>query len=104
VQYCHTRRIIHRDLKPENLLIDKDDNLTLADFGLGRAFSVPLQTYTHEVVSLYYRPPEILLSSKCYSTRVDVWFVGCIFDEMRTLKVLFPGDSEIIRLALSPFL
>jgi len=49
IRYCHSHRILHRDLKPQNLLIDKDGNLKLADFGLARAFGVPLRTYTHEV-------------------------------------------------------
>jgi serine/threonine protein kinase len=49
VKYCHSHRVLHRDLKPQNLLIDKDCNLKLADFGLARAFGVPLRTYTHEV-------------------------------------------------------
>jgi len=52
VRYCHAHRVLHRDLKPQNLLIDKDCNLKLADFGLARAFGVPLRTYTHEVRTL----------------------------------------------------
>ncbi|ODA82228.1 hypothetical protein RJ55_00735 [Drechmeria coniospora] len=95
IRYCHSHRVLHRDLKPQNLLIDRDGNLKLADFGLARAFGVPLRTYTHEVVTLWYRSPEILLGGRQYSTGVDMWSVGCIFAEMCTRKPLFPGDSEI---------
>ena len=65
------------------------------DFGLARAFTVPLRTYTHEVVTLWYRAPEILLGGKQYSVPVDIWSVGTIIPEMVTGQPLFPGDSEI---------
>ncbi|KAJ0974570.1 hypothetical protein J5N97_016535 [Dioscorea zingiberensis] len=96
IAYCHSHRVLHRDLKPQNLLIDRRTNaLKLADFGLARAFGIPVRTFTHEVVTLWYRAPEILLGSRHYSTPVDVWSVGCIFAEMVNQKPLFPGDSEI---------
>jgi len=93
--FCHSRRVIHRDLKPQNLLIDVSGNIKLADFGLARAFSIPVRVYTHEVVTMWYRAPEILLGQKKYSTPVDIWSIGAIFAEMMTNKPLFPGDSEI---------
>ncbi|KAF9355615.1 Cyclin-dependent kinase catalytic subunit [Mortierella sp. NVP85] len=93
VEYCHARRILHRDLKPQNLLIDEMRNLKLADFGLARAFGIPLRSHTHEVVTLWYRAPEILLGSRHYSTAVDIWSIGCIFAEMVLKKPLFPGFS-----------
>jgi cyclin-dependent kinase 2 len=95
IAFCHSHRVLHRDLKPQNLLIDRDRNLKLADFGLARAFGIPVRTYTHEVVTLWYRAPEILLGSKHYATPVDMWSVGCIFAEMVNGRPLFPGDSEI---------
>lgn len=96
IAFCHSHRVLHRDLKPQNLLIDKKIcQLKLADFGLARAFGIPVRTYTHEVVTLWYRAPEILLGSKQYSTPVDVWSIGCIFAELVMKHPLFPGDSEI---------
>lgn len=98
IAYCHKHRVLHRDLKPQNLLIDAHGLIKLADFGLARAFGLPVRTYTHEVVTLWYRAPEILLGSKFYSTTVDTWSLGCIFAEMITRRPLFPGDSEIDQL------
>lgn len=96
--FCHKRRVIHRDLKPQNLLVDSSGIIKLADFGLARAFNIPVRAYTHEVVTLWYRAPEILLGCPRYSTPVDMWSVGCIFAEMATKKPLFHGDSEIDQL------
>jgi cyclin-dependent kinase len=68
--------------------------LKLADFGLARGFGVPVKNYTDEVVTLWYRPPDVLMGSKTYSTSVDIWSIGCIFAEMVTKKPLFPGTSN----------
>merc|ERR1712070_822288 len=94
VAFCHDRRVLHRDLKPQNLLINKDFELKLADFGLARAFGIPVRSYTHEVVTLWYRAPDVLMGSRKYSTPVDLWSVGCIFAEMVTGRPLFPGNNE----------
>ena len=95
IKYCHSKRILHRDLKPQNLLIDKNGVIKLADFGLARAFGIPIKTLTHEILTLWYRAPEILLGQKEYSTPVDMWSIGLIFYEMAHRKPLFAGDSEI---------
>ena len=67
----------------------------IADFGLARAFCIPLRSYTHEVVTLWYRAPEILLGQRKYGLAVDMWSVGTIFAEMVNFSPLWPGDSEI---------
>ena len=97
ISYCHDRRVLHRDLKPQNLLISTHNNqveLKLADFGLARAFGIPVRSYTHEVVTLWYRAPDVLMGSRKYSTPVDLWSVGCIFGEMACGRPLFPGTSD----------
>ena len=94
IAYCHAHRVLHRDLKPQNLLINREGSLKLADFGLARAFGIPVRSYTHEVVTLWYRAPDVLMGSRKYSTPVDIWSVGCIFAEMVNGRPLFPGDTD----------
>jgi len=96
VAFCHKERVLHRDLKPQNLLITRTANgeiLKLADFGLARCFSVPVRSYSHEVVTLWYRAPEILMGSHTYSKPIDIWSIGCIFGEMQTGYTLFKGKN-----------
>ena len=91
----HSNRIIHRDLKTQNILINENHNVKIADFGLARSFTVPFPELTHEVVTLWYRAPEILLGQKTYTPAIDIWSVGCIYAEMLTGRPLFDGASEI---------
>uniref|UniRef100_A0A8P4GR27 cyclin-dependent kinase n=1 Tax=Dicentrarchus labrax TaxID=13489 RepID=A0A8P4GR27_DICLA len=93
--YIHSRRILHRDLKPQNLLISYLGELKMADFGLARSKSIPSQTFSSEVVTLWYRPPDVLLGSTDYSTALDIWGAGCIFIEMLQGAPAFPGDTDV---------
>ncbi|XP_029612352.1 cyclin-dependent kinase 15 [Salmo trutta] len=95
LSYIHGRRILHRDLKPQNLLISYLGELKLADFGLARSKSIPCQTYSSEVVTLWYRPPDVLLGSTDYSTALDIWGAGCIFIEMLQGTPAFPGVAGV---------
>lgn len=96
LEYCHSNRIVHRDLKPQNILVDRETlSIKLADFGLARVYNYPLREYTHEIITLWYRAPEVLLGAEKYLPTVDSWSVGCIFYEIAHKKCLFCGDSEI---------
>lgn len=93
VDHLHNNWILHRDIKPSNLLINKGV-LKLGDFGLAREYGSPLKQYTNNVVTLWYRAPELLLNTGKYSTPIDIWSIGCIFGELMTCNPLFPGVSE----------
>ncbi|KIO16775.1 hypothetical protein M407DRAFT_246920 [Tulasnella calospora MUT 4182] len=92
--FCHENRVLHRDLKPQNLLINRKGELKLGDFGLARAFGVPVNTFSNEVVTLWYRAPDVLLGSRTYSTSIDIWSCGCIFAEMISGVPLFRGRDN----------
>lgn len=94
IAFCHENRVLHRDLKPQNLLINKKGQLKLADFGLARAFGIPVNTFSNEVVTLWYRAPDVLLGSRQYNTSIDIWSAGCIMAEMFTGRPLFPGTGN----------
>ncbi|KAL7639681.1 UNVERIFIED_CONTAM: hypothetical protein RMT77_010184 [Armadillidium vulgare] len=100
--YIHSNKILHRDLKASNVLITKTGILKLADFGLARAFSTgrSANSYTNRVVTLWYRPPELLLGERNYGPPVDMWGAGCIMAEMWTRAPILQGGSEIHQLQL----
>jgi serine/threonine protein kinase len=94
IAFCHENRVLHRDLKPQNLLINSKGQLKLADFGLARAFGIPVNTFSNEVVTLWYRAPDVLLGSRMYNTSIDIWSAGCIMAELYTGRPLFPGTTN----------
>ena len=100
VAYLHENYIIHRDLKVSNLLLTDKGCLKVADFGLARAFGVPARPLTPKVVTLWYRPPELLFGATTYTTALDVWSIGCIFGELLGNKPLLPGASEVHQVEL----
>ncbi|KAL6518702.1 Cyclin-dependent kinase C-2 [Orobanche hederae] len=95
LHYCHVNQVLHRDIKGSNLLIDNEGNLKLADFGLARSFSSDQNAnLTNRVITLWYRPPELLLGTTKYGPAVDMWSVGCIFAELLNGKPIFPAKDE----------
>ena len=98
VEYLHSKKIIHRDLKPQNILISKELQVKLGDFGLSRKISFEKKPLTQEVLSLWYRAPELLIGSNIYDEGIDIWSIGCIFGFMVLKNTLFEGESEIDQL------
>ena len=93
--YMHGCWFLHRDLKTANILYNSRGKLAVCDFGLARKYGSPIRPYTTNVVTLYYRSPELLMGAKTYSTAVDMWSVGCIFAELLTGHYFFEGTSEV---------
>ena len=103
IEYLHSKRVIHRDIKGSNILISNDGVLRITDFGLARMMknideNLVSPNYTNRVITLWYRPPEILLGSTDYGREVDIWGIGCILVELFTRRAIFQGNNEIDQL------
>ena len=99
VNELHKRRILHRDLKPDNILIDENNDLVIADFGLSKQKLFGSRRNSNSITSLWYRAPEVVLGSEDYLLGVDMWSLGCIFTEMITLEPVFnvSCNEQVIR-------
>ncbi|XP_039679979.1 serine/threonine-protein kinase NLK-like [Perca fluviatilis] len=101
LKYLHSAGILHRDIKPGNLLVNSNCVLKICDFGLARVEELDESRHmTQEVVTQYYRAPEILMGSRHYSNSIDIWSVGCIFAELLGRRILFQAQSPIQQLDL----
>lgn len=98
IHHCHRNFIIHRDLKPNNLLISPDGYLKIADFGLARSLGNANEDLSSNVVTRWYRSPELLFGAKHYDTAVDIWSIGIIFAELMLRTPYLPGQDDINQL------
>nr|CDS31253.1 Cell division cycle 2 protein kinase [Hymenolepis microstoma] len=100
INYCHNKNFLHRDIKCSNILINNRGQLKIADFGLARLYFADdkERPYTNKVITLWYRPPELLLGEERYGPAVDIWSCGCILGELFTLKPMFAANEEMEQL------
>ncbi|KAK9050241.1 hypothetical protein SSX86_030789 [Deinandra increscens subsp. villosa] len=99
LEHCHNRHVLHRDIKGSNLLLDNGGSLKIADFGLASFFDPNhKQPMTSRVVTLWYRPPELLLGATDYGVGIDLWSAGCILAELLAGKPIMPGRTEVEQL------
>ncbi|CAL4072558.1 unnamed protein product, partial [Meganyctiphanes norvegica] len=95
LSFSHCKHVIGRQQKYPSLALNESGELKLADFGLARAFGIPVRCYSAEVVTLWYRPPDVLFGAKLYNTSIDMWSAGCIFAVLKSVtQILFMGESE----------
>ena len=104
LKYIHSAKILHRDLKPSNLLINRNCELKIGDFGMARGLSSTQEEHvtfmTEYVATRWYRAPELMLSLNEYTSAIDMWSVGCIFAEMLGRRQMFPGKNYLNQLQL----
>lgn len=97
LEHCHSQGVLHRDIKGSNLLIDNEGILKIADFGLATFYNPKQkQCMTSRVVTLWYRPPELLLGATFYGVGIDLWSAGCILAELLAGKPIMPGRTEVL--------
>jgi len=98
VHYMHINKVLHRDLKASNLLINRKGELKIADWGLARSWNKEMKRLTNRVITLWYRPPELLLGCTEYDPKIDMWSVGCIMAEMFRRGGFLKGSNEASQL------
>ncbi|OXU22572.1 hypothetical protein TSAR_015507 [Trichomalopsis sarcophagae] len=98
LDYLHFNWILHRDLKPNNLLISSDGIVKIGDFGLAKFYGSPNRVNTHQVVTRWYRAPELLFGARLYGAGIDMWAIGCILAELLLRVPFLPGESDLDQL------